>query len=243
MFWKKVKNRKKWMAAFLCATALTVTACGGGTTETSNTGTTETQDSGEETSNAESESIMCRVTAVGDNTLTVMSMGNGNMGERPNGEKPDGTPSADGEMPNGEKPDGTPPADMQKGEKPDGTPSADGEMPKGEMPDGTPPADAGENGDKSGKDKMRGEEKTIIISDSTTIKKENEDGTTEDASLSDISEGSMIKVTGTDSDDGYQASEIVISSMQGFGGKDRNGGAEQRQEESNEADNNSESAS
>ena len=161
----------------------------------------------------ESESIMCRVTAVGDNTLTVMSMGNGNMGERPNGEKPDGTPSADGEMPNGEK------------------------------PDGTPPADAGENGDKSGKDKMRGEEKTIIISDSTTIKKENEDGTTEDASLSDISEGSMIKVTGTDSDDGYQASEIVISSMQGFGGKDRNGGAEQRQEESNEADNNSESAS
>lgn len=221
MFWKKVKNRKKWMAAFLCATGLTVTACGGGSTETNNT---ETKDSEKEISNAESESIMCRVTAVGDNSITVMSMG-----ERP-----------DGEMSKGEKPDGTPPADMEKGEKPDGTQPED--MEKGEKPDGTPPADIGEKGEGgAGKDQMRGEEKTIIIGDSTTIKKENEDGTTEDASLSDISEGGMLKVTGTSSDAGYEASEIVISSSQGFEEKDRNSEGEQKREENHEADNRSES--
>ena len=133
MFWKKARSRKKWMAVFLCATALTVTACGSDTKETGNTGT---EVSSGDTSNAESESIMCRVTAVGDNTLTVMTMGNGNRGERP--------------------------------------------------------------------------------------------------------EGTMLKVTGTDSDDGYQASEIVISSTQGFGGRDRNGGAQQNQEENTEESNNTE---
>ena len=121
------------MAVFLCATALTVTACGSETKETGNTGT---EVSSGDTSNAESESIMWRVTAVGDNTLTVMTMGNGNRGERP--------------------------------------------------------------------------------------------------------EGTMLKVTGTDSDDGYQASEIVISSTQGFGGRDRNGGAQQNQEENTEESNNTE---
>lgn len=222
MFWKKMKNRKIWVAAFLGATALTITACGSGTTENSNTETTDAQASGEETSNAESESIMCRVTAVVDNTLTVMSMGNGNPGERPNGEKPDGTPSADGKRPDRERADGTPPAGK--------------DMPNGEQPGETPSADEGQNRDGFGRNKMRGEEKTIIISDSTAIKKENEDGTIEDASLSDITEGSMLKVTGTDSDDGFQANEIVISINQGFGGRDRNGGAQQKQEESNESD-------
>ena len=218
---------------FLCATALTVTACGSETKETSNTGTEAFIG---DTSNAESESIMCRVIAVGDNILTVMTMGNGNRGERP-----DGTPSADEKRSNGENPDGTPPAkgEWKKGERPDGTPSADDEMPRGERPEGTPPADAG-NGDKFGKGQMRGEEKTILISDSTTIKKEKEDGTIEDVSMSDISEGTMLKVTGTDCDDGYQASEIVISSTQGFGGRDRNGGAQQNQEENTEESNNTE---
>lgn len=234
MFWKKVKSRKKWMAIFLCATVLTVTACGSETKETSNT---ETEVSSEDTSNTESDSIMCRVTAVGDNTLTVITMGNGNRGERPNG-----TPAADGKMQNGEKPDGTPPAEgeWKKGERPDGTPSADGEMTSGQKPEGTPPADAGEHEDKSGRGQMRGEEKTILIRDSTVIKKENEDGTIEDVSLSDISEGTMVKVTGTDSDDGYQASEIVISSSQGFGGRDRNGGVQQNQEENTEESSNTE---
>ena len=55
MFWKKARSRKKWMAVFLCATALTVTACGSETKETGNTGT---EVSSGDTSNAESESIM-----------------------------------------------------------------------------------------------------------------------------------------------------------------------------------------
>lgn len=55
MFWKKARSRKKWMAVFLCATALTVTACGSDTKETGNTGT---EVSSGDTSNAESESIM-----------------------------------------------------------------------------------------------------------------------------------------------------------------------------------------
>ena len=55
MFWKKARSHKKWMAVFLCATALTVTACGSDTKETGNTGT---EVSSGDTSNAESESIM-----------------------------------------------------------------------------------------------------------------------------------------------------------------------------------------
>lgn len=199
MFGKRLKNAKKWMSVFICAMALTTTACGNGTT------TTSTEAAGEDTK--ESESIMCRVTSVGDNSLTVMTMGNGNRGERP-----DGTPPADREnMKDGEKPDGTPPADYKE-KKEQSEDGASGDETKEDLPENA---------------KNHGEEKTILLSDSTTIKKENEDGTIEECVLSDITEGVMLKVTGTDSENGYQAAEIVISTMQNFRGKDKSGEAGQ----------------
>lgn len=149
------------------------------------------------TDSADTEEVRCFVTEVSDQTIKVMVMKDGDKGERPDGTRP----------PEGEKPEGTM---SPEGEKPDGT-----MPPKGEKPEGT----MSPNGE--GKQHMKGEEKTIYLTDTTTIKKENEDGTQEEVTVSDITNGNMLTVTGVAKDDGYEATAIVVSNRQGGMGRDR----------------------
>lgn len=190
------------------AMALSFTACGNGSdaANSANTDNSQVENTSQpETDNQSEEetTTMGRVTAMADNSITIMAMnfGNGKHGDRPNGTPPDGDNKGgrpSGTMaPDGEKPDGTMPAD---GEKPSGTMTPDGEK-----PDGTMPADMPKDG------RGQGEEKTVIISDSTSIVKQNEDGTTETIDISEITEGTMIEITGTETDGTITATKIQIN--------------------------------
>ncbi|MCD7778393.1 MAG: hypothetical protein LUH47_07815, partial [Clostridiales bacterium] len=103
--------------------------------------------------------------------------------EKPDGEVP--------EMPEREKPDGEVP-EMPEGEEPDGEVP---EMPEREKPDG-------EMTDMT----FNGEEKTITVSDSIIFTET--DGEKTQASLSDISEGTVIMITYDE--DGTTPTEIII---------------------------------
>ncbi|MCD8214843.1 MAG: hypothetical protein LUC97_04250 [Clostridiales bacterium] len=124
--------------------------------------------------------VMAKVTAVNGSTLTIIEAENSGRGGR--GGK------GLGEAP--EKPEGELP-EMPEGEAPEMTEGEAPEMPEGEMPEM----------------KFEGEEKTITAADSI-IFTEDESGEKTQASLSDITEGTIIMITYEE--DGTTPSEIII---------------------------------
>ena len=177
----------------MLALACSMTACGSASSDSK---TTQSENSEE---SAQSESLTGRVVSIDGETITVMAF---------NGENRKGGPKPGETM----DPNATMPADMEKTE---------GEPPEKMDPDVTmdPNATMSADMEKNG-DRMQGEETTVLVSDRTSITKENEDGTTETASVSDLTEGSMIKVTGTITEDGWEADTIVV--MQSMGEPGRN---------------------
>lgn len=167
------------------------------------------------------EGILGEVTAIGEDSITIAlatRKGGGNPGGM---EKPDGE---QGEMPEGEAPEGMP--EGERGEMPEGE-APNGEQ--GEMPEGG-------QGEKPSMLELTGEEQTITITENTVITKmsmerpernvETSEGeedaeqkempqqTTETISLSDISEGDTVSVV---LDEDGNAATIIVQSM-GMGG-------------------------
>lgn len=167
------------------------------------------------------EGILGEVTAIGEDSITI-ALGTRKGGGNPGGmEKPDGE---QGEMPEGEAPEGMP--EGERGEMPEGE-APNGEQ--GEMPEGG-------QGEKPSMLELTGEEQTITITENTVITKmsmerpernaETSEGeedaeqkempqqTTETISLSDISEGDTVSVV---LDEDGNAATIIVQCM-GMGG-------------------------
>lgn len=233
MKWKKV-------AVFGCVammTMYTVAGCGNdaGTADAAQgVAVAETT----ETAEAESGTVIVRVTAVEGDTVTG-EIGTLNLQGAPDGEvpeeKPEGEASSgerpEGEAPSKEKPDGEAPEGVPSGQKPDGEAPGekpDGvsgektegiagekpgeEAPSGEIPDGAPDGMSGGSSFESS-----GETLTFLLTDATEITVEYLQGSGE-GTTGDIVVGSVLEVA---LDDENQAVSVVVRNLNaggGFGG-------------------------
>lgn len=207
-----MKKRLLLAAACLTIMALVVSGCG--------------------KSNSKKESLYGQVKSVEGKKITIALAEKNNAlqapntptdaaqsgGEKPNGnppsgsEKPDGNPPSDSEKPDGnlpsgsEKPDGNPPSGN---EKPDGNPPSGSEKPDGEPPEGGP------QGGGMGMPglTLTGKEQTVTCDDGTKIQVEDK-GQTNDGSLDDIKEGSIVTVTM----EGNKVTAITVSNRGPDGG-------------------------
>ncbi|MCC8126995.1 MAG: hypothetical protein LIO92_06300 [Clostridiales bacterium] len=156
-------------------------------------------------------SVMAKITAVGDSTITVVTAEGGHGGHgmgRPEGESlaegetppelPEGETLAEGETPP-EKPEGEAPAEGETPpERPEGETPAEGETPP-EKPEGeslaegeTPPErPEGEGEGQMGEMTFSEEETVVTISSSTEITKGMDQ---ESASLSDLSADMVVRI-------------------------------------------------
>ncbi len=169
-----------------------------------------------------SSTVNAKVVSVSDNTIS-LSTGGGDMGTPPSGdmssgEAPDGNAPADAGSDNSGDSQSTPP------EKPDGDSSSDASQ-------GTPPempADDTANGDGQGAPDNNGSggpgdqtsepNATLTLNDTSVLKLQD---STDTASLSDISEGSMLSLT---FDESGNITEITISDGMGGGAPMGGGG-------------------
>lgn len=195
-------NYKK-IAVLLSVLTLSVgTILGGCSQKTTETKTTTSSSASSSTSsNSESQdstqtddsAIFGQITAIdGDSiTLSVMDNKGGNKGEKPSGDA----------------------SNQNSTEKPQSPPSGAGQN-STEMPsNGSKGGDSSETSSdqkQGGAPQMSGETKTITISDSTVIEKED-NGSTTQGSTSDLEKGSMVSVTM----DGDTVKMITIKNMQG----------------------------
>ena len=190
---------KKILVLACCLTlgvGTALTGCAGSSTDAAATtdenttaGTSDNSMAAEETTEApESEAaqqdgIYGQISAISGNEITI-ALAENNMptGEAPTGDAPTG------EAPTGDAPSGEAPAgDASTGDAPSG------DAPTGEAPSGdSTEMMTGENGEAPGLN-LTGEEKTITISDSTTITIVDKDSST-DGSIEDLAEGDMITV-------------------------------------------------
>jgi hypothetical protein len=188
----------------------------------------------DETDEDQETGTILQVTAVDGNTITgeigELAGGGapGEMGEKPDGEVPDGggAPGEMGEKPEGEAPDGGG-APGEMGEKPDGeapdgggAPGEMGEKPDREAPDGEGQP-GGQMGGQPGGSSFQGTGETVsfTITDDTEIIVEFLQG--QDAgTIDDIAVGSVLEV---ELDDEDQAVSITVKNLNaggGFGGSD-----------------------
>ena len=104
---------------------------------------------------------------------------------------------------------------MDKGEMPDESMPDSGDMPSGERPSGEKPSgDMSSDGEMLSMLDLTGEELTITIDENTVITSGNGDAS-EEVSISDISEGTVVSITYDESS--MTAATITIKSMS-FGG-------------------------
>lgn len=104
---------------------------------------------------------------------------------------------------------------MDKGEMPDESMPESGDMPSGERPSGEKPSgDMSSDGEMLSMLDLTGEELTITIDENTVITSGNGDDS-EEVSISDISEGTVVSITYDESS--MTAATITIKSMS-FGG-------------------------
>ncbi len=171
---------------------LLLTGCG------SSTGTSDSSDivssvagSSEELKN--DNIVFAKVTKVSGKDITCEIL------ERDESTKPEGSAKPDGEAPaqpeGSAKPDGEAPAQPEGSAKPEGEAPA---QPEGSAkPDGNAPAQGG-HGDGMRGFQSTGETKTVTVDDSIKICYVEQQGGTSEASLSDISEGTMIQLQYSD---------------------------------------------
>lgn len=223
MKWKKV-------AVFGCVammTMYTVAGCG------NDAGTADAAQGAAvaeitEAAEAESGTVIVRVTAVEGDTVTgeigtlsskEVPVGEapgekpeGTDGEAPSGEKPDG---ANGEAPSKEKPDGEAPEGVPSGEKPDG--EAPGEKPGEEAPSGEKPDRAPGGMPVGSSFESSGETLSFLLTDATEIAVEYLQGSGE-GTTEDIVVGSVLEMV---LDEENQAVSVVVRNLNaggGFGG-------------------------
>ncbi len=211
------------MTLLLCG----VSGCGSDTSKGTTAETTSQQNTfvyAEETEeDLSGNTVMGMVDAIADNVIT-LSVGGGMKGNRdrsensseegnmepPTGELPEGMeemPEGQGKGRGGNQPSGERPEKPSEAGEDSSQQSSDGEQP--EMPDGEVPAG------------MEGKTATLTIGDESVLKKKGDDGESQQATLSDITQGSMLMIT---FDEDGNISEITVGDMTRGGKKD--GGAE-----------------
>jgi hypothetical protein len=222
--------RKRVLTLTMCAAmaAMLITGCGSGSSDT--TSESSAISSSTDISNQMNENVVYgKVTAVNGQEITYEVLEQ-DENARSKGEKPEGSAAPDGEKP--EMPEGSAAPDGEAPEKPDGSAAPDGEMPEGsaapdgekpEMPEGSAAPDGEMQGGGMGGFTSTGEEKTLTVEDSTKICFISRDGNTQEAALSDITEGTIIQLQYSDEE---ELTEIDIPNMDSKGGKDNDGKTE-----------------
>lgn len=177
-----------------------LTACGSKTASGENVLVYEN----ESTEAPESETLMAMVQSIDGNEVTVSVGGGGRGMGRPGGDRPDGTEMPEGMEPpeGGERPEGMEPP--EGGEMPEGMEPPEGMQPlePGEMPEGTEMPGGGERPEGGGRGGRGGQSAVLTIGDESVISVSEASG-----SLSDIKEGSMIRIT---FDDTGKITEISV---------------------------------
>ena len=182
--------KKKYLSILMVCLMLTLVACS----------------SSEDTTVQSSEKVTVsgEVVSITDNSLT-LAVGTEKTMDK--GEMPDESMPDSGDMPDESMPDS---GDMPNEDMPES-----GDMPSGERPSGEKPSgDMSSDGEMLSMLDLTGEELTITIDENTVITSGNGDAS-EEVSISDISEGTVVSITYDESS--MTAATITIKSMS-FGG-------------------------
>jgi len=208
-----MKNKKIITGIFAFCLVFALGGCSSSESSSQNTGDSESQ-------TTEGTAVLGEVSEISDNSLTI-AVGTEKEMEEGQQTPPDSKPES-GEAPSDSE--GEAAEDTTEGE----ARAASEKIPQGEAPDGEEPSMLD----------LTGEELTISINENTVITKESgrgfageaEENEAEEASLSDISEGTTISVTYDE--DSMTATSITIRSM-GFGGQ---GGGKPSEETTQDTD-------